>query len=102
MSLPTHSPLRLPSSPATSSLFGPQPQSLPRLSRRRSRNYRLVWAQSGNNNMDFIRKLSTTYFMDRSSKEQLESVSGGQDVFDPTPDEQADHLVIMVNGIVGR
>lgn len=54
--------------------------------------------------MEFIRKLSTGYFTDRTNKELdggVESVSGGQDVFNPNPDVQPDHLVIMVNGIIG-
>lgn len=97
MSLTSYSPIRLPAKP---SLVGPQLGcfSPGRFGSRKRRNYPLVLAQSsGNNNMEFIRKLSTSYFMNGG----LESVSGGQDVFDPDPNVQPDHLVIMVNGIIG-
>lgn len=106
MSLTTYSPIRLPAIP---SFVGPHLGCFNpgRSGLTKSTNYQSVQAQSNgnNNNMEFIRKLSTSYFMDRSNKEQnggLESVSGGQDVFDPNPDVQPDHLVIMVNGIIGR
>ncbi|XP_074368656.1 putative lipase YDR444W [Apium graveolens] len=104
MSLTTYSPIRLPT--ARPSLLGPHLSFFnpvrPGLTTTR-RSYQSVLAQT-DNNMEFIRKLSSSYFMDRSSKEQnggLESVSGGRDVFDPNSDVQPDHLVIMVNGIIG-
>ncbi|KAL3643207.1 hypothetical protein CASFOL_014022 [Castilleja foliolosa] len=55
--------------------------------------------------MGFVSKLSCGCFKGRSSKKgvevEIESASGGEDVFDADPRVQPDHLVIMVNGIIG-
>ncbi|KAI8012956.1 Phospholipid-transporting ATPase 2 [Camellia lanceoleosa] len=58
--------------------------------------------------MELIRKLTRGCFMDRRRmglKVEFESVNGGEDVFDVVSADakvQPEHLVIMVNGIVGR
>lgn len=57
--------------------------------------------------MELIRKLTRGCFMDRrrmGQKVEVESVNGGEDVFDAVSVDakvQPEHLVIMVNGIVG-
>ncbi|PIN20521.1 putative alpha/beta hydrolase [Handroanthus impetiginosus] len=76
----------------------------------RSRNSgapRLLWADELGE-MKFIRKMGRGCFKGRSSKKErkveIESASGGEDVFDAAAAEarvQPDHLVIMVNGIIG-
>ncbi|KAI7981562.1 hypothetical protein LOK49_Contig32G00039 [Camellia lanceoleosa] len=58
--------------------------------------------------MELIRKLTRGCFMDRRRmglKVEVESVNGGEDVFDAVSADakvQPEHLVSMVNGIVGR
>ncbi|KAI8014645.1 hypothetical protein LOK49_LG05G00074 [Camellia lanceoleosa] len=58
--------------------------------------------------MELIRKLTRGCFMDRRRmglKVEVEYVNGGEDVFDAVSADakiQPEHLVIMVNGIVGR
>ncbi|GMP36347.1 hypothetical protein CsSME_00008497 [Camellia sinensis var. sinensis] len=57
--------------------------------------------------MELIRKLTRGSFMDRrrmGQKVEVESVNGGEDVFDAVSVDakvQPEHLVIMVNGMVG-
>ncbi|GFY80670.1 alpha/beta-Hydrolases superfamily protein [Actinidia rufa] len=53
---------------------------------------------------EVIRKLSRGCFMDNRKKEkkvEVESVHGGEDIFDAEKNMSQAHLVIMVNGIVG-
>ena len=55
--------------------------------------------------MEVIRKLSRGCFTDNRKKEkklEVESVHGGEDIFDAEKRMSQEHLVIMVNGIVGR
>ncbi|GFS36093.1 hypothetical protein Acr_00g0043950 [Actinidia rufa] len=54
--------------------------------------------------MEVIRKLSRGCFMDNRKKEkklEVESVHGGEDIFVAEKRMSQEHLVIMVNGIVG-
>ncbi|PSS21071.1 Lipase [Actinidia chinensis var. chinensis] len=54
--------------------------------------------------MEVIRKLSRGCFTDNRKKEkklEVESVHGGEDIFDAEKRMSQEHLVIMVNGIVG-
>ncbi|KAI3444127.1 hypothetical protein Pfo_000792 [Paulownia fortunei] len=76
--------------------------------RSRNRGGRRLWRVDERGEMEFIRKLSRGCFKGRSSKKErkveVESASGGEDVFDAAAAEarvQPDHLVIMVNGIIG-
>ncbi|KAL2480975.1 alpha/beta-Hydrolases superfamily protein [Abeliophyllum distichum] len=70
--------------------------------------YRLLWVDESGR-MNLIRKLSRGCLGNNSKmdkKVEVESVSGGVDVFDPAATAagskmQPDHLVIMVNGIIG-
>ncbi|KAL6555826.1 hypothetical protein OROHE_007100 [Orobanche hederae] len=82
----------------------------PEFSRRSSNRafHRLCWA-ADRGEMDFIRKFSKGCFKGLiSNKErnvEIEPASGGEDIFDAAAAEtrvQPDHLVIMVNGIIGR
>lgn len=77
----------------------------------RSRNTRVcrVWWVAERGEMESVRNLSSGCFKGRSSKKErkveIESANGGEDVFDAAAAEarvQPDHLVIMVNGIIGR
>ncbi|KAL3819535.1 hypothetical protein ACJIZ3_005440 [Penstemon smallii] len=74
---------------------------------RNKRGQRLYWADASEK-MEFLRKFSRGCFKGRSSKKEgkveIEYVNGGEDVFDAAAAEskvQPDHLVIMVNGIIG-
>ncbi|XP_011069882.1 uncharacterized protein LOC105155665 isoform X1 [Sesamum indicum] len=76
--------------------------------RSRIRVCRRLWWVDERGEMEFIRKLSRGCFRGRSSKKErkveVESTNGGEDVFDAAAAEakvQPDHLVIMVNGIIG-
>lgn len=78
---------------------------------RRSRSGRdsELWLVDERGEMGFIRKLRGSCFKGRSSKKErkveIETVNGGEDVYDAAAAEgkvQPDHLVIMVNGIIGR
>ncbi|KAK4415262.1 putative lipase ROG1 [Sesamum alatum] len=76
--------------------------------RSRNRVCRRLWWVDDRGEMEFIRKLSRGCFRGRSSKKErkveVESTNGGEDVFDEAAAEarvQPDHLVIMVNGIIG-
>lgn len=67
---------------------------------------KLLLVPADRGEMRIFRKWSINCFTGRSKKEQkveVDSINGGgQDVFDPDPVGQPDHLVIMVNGIIGR
>lgn len=58
--------------------------------------------------MELVRKLSRGCFSDPPKNDQeveLEPVEGGEDVFDAAAADskvQPEHLVIMVNGLIGR
>lgn len=59
--------------------------------------------------MELLRKMGgLCYFKERATKGQkveVESVSGGEDVLDAATTEEKvcpEHLVVMVNGIIGR
>ncbi|KAL8493254.1 hypothetical protein ACS0TY_024465 [Phlomoides rotata] len=66
-----------------------------------------LWWVNERGEMEIIRTLSRGCFKGRSSKKErkveVESADGGEDVFDAAAAEArvADHLVIMVNGIIG-
>ncbi|KAK6159123.1 hypothetical protein DH2020_006437 [Rehmannia glutinosa] len=66
------------------------------------------WWVDERGEMEFIREMSVGCFKGCSSKKErkveIESANGGEDVFDAAAAEarvQPDHLVIMVNGIIG-
>lgn len=68
-----------------------------------------MWWVAERGEMKSVRNLSSGCFKGRSSKKErkveIESANGGEDVFDAAAAEarvQPDHLVIMVNGIIGR
>lgn len=75
---------------------------------RKKKGFRLLWVDESGR-MDFIRKLSRGCLGHNSNKDknvEAESVSGGVDVFDDAATAagskmQPNHLVIMVNGIIG-
>lgn len=74
--------------------------------RSRNRGRSKLWWVDERGEMRIIRKLSRGCFKGRTSKEEsrkveVESANAGEDVFDAAAAE-ADHLVIMVNGIIGR
>lgn len=78
------------------------------LKRGKNRGRSRLWWVDERGEMEIVRKLSRGCFKGRSSKKErkveVESANGGEDVFDAAAVEArvADHLVIMVNGIIGR
>ncbi|GFP96211.1 putative lipase rog1 [Phtheirospermum japonicum] len=73
--------------------------------RSRIRGFRRLWWVNERESMEFVSKLSRGCFKGRSSKKEIkveiESACGGDDIFDAYARVQPDHLVIMVNGIIG-
>lgn len=69
-------------------------------------NCRLLWVDE-NGKMELLRKLSRGCFrnsFNKGQKVKIESVNDGEDVFDAASARaklQPEHLVIMVNGLVG-
>ncbi|CAN4106529.1 unnamed protein product [Withania somnifera] len=69
-------------------------------------NRRLLWVDE-NGEMEFLRKLSRGCFknsLKKGQKVEIESVNDGEDVFDAASAKakvQPEHLVIMVNGLIG-
>lgn len=71
--------------------------------------YRLLWVDDSGE-MEWIKRLGSGWFVGCCSKKgrtiEIESLDGGEDIFDAAaaaePMALPDHLVIMVNGLVGR
>lgn len=69
--------------------------------------FRLVWADDSGD-MELLNKLSRGCFsngLKKGQKVEVENVNGGEDIFDAASAEaevQPQHLVVMVNGLVGR
>lgn len=68
-----------------------------------------LWLVDERGEMGFLQKLSRGCFKGRCSKNErkveVEAANGGEDLYDAAAAEskvQPDHLVIMVNGIIGR
>lgn len=70
--------------------------------------FRLVWTADDTGGMEFLKKLSRGCLnngLEKGQKVEVENVNGGEDIFDAASAEaevQPQHLVIMVNGLVGR
>ncbi|KZV29581.1 hypothetical protein F511_00859 [Dorcoceras hygrometricum] len=71
--------------------------------------YRLLWVDDSGE-MEWIKRLGSGWFGGCCSKKdrtvEIETVDGGEDIFDSEaatedPTAQPDHLVIMVNGLIG-
>ncbi|XP_075514559.1 putative lipase YDR444W [Primulina tabacum] len=71
--------------------------------------YRLLWVDDSGE-MEWIKRLGSGWFVGCCSEKdrtvEIETVDGGEDVFDAAaaaakPMAQPDHLVIMVNGLIG-
>ena len=74
----------------------------------RNLGFRLSSQRFGLKEMELVRKVSRGCFSDRSGKGRMVEVESvdGEDVFDAAAAAESkffpEHLVIMVNGIVGR
>lgn len=73
----------------------------------RNLGFRLTSTRFGPSDMDLVRKVSRGCFGDRSGKGRMVEVESvdGEDVLDAAAAESKlfpEHLVVMVNGIVGR
>ena len=70
-------------------------------------NCRLLWVDESGK-MELLRKLSRECFRNsfkKGQKVEIESVNYGEDVFDAASAKaklQPEHLVVMVNGLIGR
>lgn len=91
-------------SPAVVSLnlgFGSKP-------RKEGGFFGLVWTADDTGGMELLKKLSRGCLnngLEKGQKVEVENVNGGEDIFDAASAEakvQPQHLVIMVNGLVGR
>lgn len=68
-----------------------------------------LWVVNGRGEMGFLQQLRRGCFkglcLKKERKVEVEAANGGEDLFDAAVAEsrvQPDHLVIMVNGIIGR
>lgn len=74
----------------------------------RNLGFRASYLRFGPKEMDFVRTVTGGCFGDRAGKARMVEVESvdGEDLFDKVAASEAkvfpDHLVIMVNGIVGR
>lgn len=74
------------------------------LSRRRKKINAAVLISVDRSEMDWIRRFSVGCFSDRRSNKdfKMEADSGGVDVFSTYAKPPPEHLIIMVNGLIGR
>ena len=61
-------------------------------------------ASSSGKSMEVLRKIGGGCFKGKDSKAviKVEADSGGEDVFQVSSGARPDHLVVMVNGLIGR